>query len=131
MLANFGIGTPAKRISSDTWLPLQRSLHLGVLPSRNADLAPQILRVHAPHIWWNVAPDGVIAKLALLHFVECRVLVPTLIEDPIEGCDQARAVSAMLAVQQHRPLSPGAAQSLQCADDILPLDMPSVNWEAH
>jgi len=114
-------------------LPSNRSAILGPRSgtSRNADLAPQPLHVHAPDISWDVAPDGVIAKLAVLHFVERGVLAPALIEDAIERRDQASAVGAVLAMQQHRPLPPSPAQGLQRTDDILSLDMPGVNGEAY
>src|SRR5215813_13017078 len=68
--------------------------------SGDVDLTAQLLHVHAPDQARNVAPDRVVAEIAVQHLVEGVFLVPALVENAIERGDEASAVGAMLAVQQ-------------------------------
>src|SRR5262249_60393751 len=95
--------------------------------SGDVDLTAQLLHVHTPDQARNVAPDRVVAEIAVQHLVEGVFLVPALVENAIERGDEASAVGAMLAVQQDGRFARGDPHGPQRRNDSGAPDIPGVD----
>src|SRR6516165_2777106 len=95
----------------------------------DSNLLVELIDIEPINETWNVYPDIVETKAAILHLLQCGLPAPALIDHPVKRGDQSRAISAQRTVQK-RWTHPGLApQGPQRADDILPLDVPGMHFE--
>ena len=68
------------------------------------------MRPHLAHVLFgkqilDIAPDAVEAVGAVAHFVFGLLHRPALVDDAVHAGNQAGAVGAVVAMNQHRPFS--------------------------
>jgi len=103
----------------------------GVPLPRRVQFLADALDVEVFEVVRDVDPDAVKAEVAAFQFAAGLFDGPALIEDAVHGRDDAGAVGAVLAVDEHRAVLERAFDGEQGAHDLLVADLPGVHRNAH